>query len=61
MMDKLLPCPFCGGEAHASEETKELGGTIMDGHIVWCGFCNCNTDLYTEQYLAIEAWNRRST
>lgn len=59
MSDKLLNCPFCGGKAHVSEETRDESGTIMCGHIVWCGGCNCQTELFSEQYDAITAWSTR--
>ena len=61
MDNALLRCPFCGGKGHVSEETKEESGTIMRGHVVWCGGCNCSTELYTEQYDAINAWNTRTS
>lgn len=61
MDNALLRCPFCGGKGHVSEETKEESGTIMCGHIVWCGGCNCSTELFAEQYDAINAWNTRTT
>ena len=61
MMDKqeakLLPCPFCGGEARLRQ--------ILNTHVVECGKCwahsaNVAGVNYTKEQ-AIEAWNRRAT
>src|SRR5690554_5397828 len=44
----LLPCPFCGGEAH-----------LFDGNWVECTKCGCQTPETFEE-VAISAWNRRT-
>jgi len=44
----LLPCPFCGGEAH-----------LFDGYWVECTKCGCQTPETFEE-VAISAWNRRT-
>jgi len=46
--EKLLPCPFCGGEAH-----------LFDGNWVECTKCGCQTPETFEE-VAISAWNRRT-
>lgn len=46
--EKLLPCPFCGGEAH-----------LFDGYWVECTKCGCQTPETFEE-VAIAAWNRRT-
>lgn len=51
---KLLPCPFCGGEAHPSNWTDQA--------YVWCE-CGVMTKVYLHSGCvdkAIEAWNRRT-
>lgn len=55
-MEKLKPCPFCGGEAQivVDDETENYFG-------VKC--FNCGGAIYAEKELpryAIEAWNKRS-
>ena len=56
-MSELLPCPFCGGEAHM--ESKHYGDTHY--WRVWCQtpFCAFMSVAPTEQQ-AIEAWNTRA-
>lgn len=60
---KLLPCPFCGGEAHIEvhkfyeEKTKDF---TMKTYGVICD--NCHTSgrqFYESEEEAIEAWNTR--
>ena len=55
MTDKLLPCPFCGGEARLIE--AECGTTI---HAVECVLCQAKIGWFDEKERAIEAWNNRS-
>lgn len=56
MSDKLLPCPFCGGEA-------EIDG-INNGNpfMVYCDACGLEfgRDKQFYSYQAKEAWNRRA-
>lgn len=69
-MEKLKPCPFCGGDA-----TIRLG-SMSDGkeHTpVWrinCQICNASMTFFKEFYWgingitceqAISAWNRRTS
>lgn len=51
---KLLPCPFCGGEAsyHA------LWG---DNVYIQCNECLFETPNYASKALVAEFWNRRTT
>ena len=54
MMNELLPCPFCGGEA-------QVRGSFMDGfRVECCGLCFASTQRYRTEAEAIEAWNTRS-
>lgn len=50
---KLLPCPFCGGEA-------ELTGFNAPEYWVWCPSCKASTGAHTGKENAIEAWNTRA-
>lgn len=55
-MDKLKPCPFCGGEAKTG--TTLFG--IRSGLIfVYCKKCYASSLDYKTKEDAIEAWNRR--
>ena len=60
MDEKLLPCPFCGGEARVIEETRDDNCFRMDGYAVRCEKCDVSTDLYVESDVAISVWNRRA-
>ncbi len=55
MEEKLLPCPFCGGEA----EFEVYGGTAC---AVVCQSCQCgaSTVCLDDGMQAVEAWNRRA-
>ena len=51
---KLLPCPFCGGEARTH---------YVKGYELWevsCGQCGVEMSAYLSEAEAIEAWNRRT-
>ena len=47
---KLLPCPFCGGEAFIVHRS---GGWI------YCVECGAESGYFNTLEKAIEAWNRR--
>lgn len=51
---KLLPCPFCGGEA----TIDNAGGKYQ----AWCKYCCCihMGEFYNTEAEAITAWNRRA-
>lgn len=55
-MDKLKPCPFCGGTAMVSLNS-------VYGFVPWCENPDCILNDLTHGYNsveeAIEAWNRR--
>lgn len=60
-MDKLKPCPFCGGEWKLRETTY---GNNIDAYFVWCANPRCDVRPITKyrrfRKEAIEAWNRRA-
>jgi len=57
-MEKLKPCPFCGGEASLFT-TDEIGYLGSDRFTTKCNGCFCGTGHYAGPERAIEAWNRR--
>ena len=58
--DRLLPCPFCGGEAWLREHTALNGET---NYYVECGYIECGvspeTSIFVTSEEAINAWNTR--
>lgn len=58
-MDKLKPCPFCGGKAELENSMRENCSRIK------CTKCRVKTEAfiksfkYSSDQLAAEAWNRR--
>jgi len=59
MYEKLLPCPFCGGEADIEEIS---GNPFTNESYTWAVGCkDCNIGWYKEtKEDAIAAWNRRA-
>ena len=59
MYEKLLPCPFCGGEADIEEIS---GNPFTNEPYTWAVGCkDCNIGWYKEtKEDAIAAWNRRA-
>lgn len=59
MYEKLLPCPFCGGEADIEEIP---GSPFTNEPYTWAVGCNsCNIGWYEEtQAEATSKWNRRA-
>lgn len=59
---KLLPCPFCGGEANVCNNI-EANKKIINGntrYAVRCTLgCYAMTNKYKTEKEAIEAWNTR--
>ena len=68
--EKLLPCPFCGGEARLTYENEMGHGYCIENHLVRCercgargGLTSCYWDKGTRDELrekAVEKWNMRA-
>lgn len=59
--DKLLPCPFCGGEAEIKKTTVQYNHdkTRLDVYVC-CKICGANTGTWCDNEIgAINKWNRR--
>ena len=56
-MDKLKPCPFCGGETVVSGHHNRF----TEWYLCSCPKCHISqtSSEYSFRYEAIEAWNRR--
>ena len=60
-MDKLKPCPFCGGKAELLIVPGRFkSGLSSSGWLVKCTNGCCNQMPYTSDHDAKEAWNRRA-
>ncbi len=59
--NKLLPCPFCGGEAREYGNAKVIGTKIKHYQLVVCmnDDCGCRTGLCETVADAIHKWNTR--
>lgn len=57
-MDKLKPCPFCGGEAGFIEPIYVRSEADYP-YVIECSQCGIQTSIYNNQDQAIAAWNRR--
>jgi Lar family restriction alleviation protein len=55
VVPKLLPCPFCGGNASA-EEARPSPMIYVE-----CQDCGATCDVQQEDDAAIAAWNRRAS
>lgn len=57
MIDKLKPCPFCGGESDCNND-----GFMKARNFMWaveCLTCGVTTDFFDTKSEAVDAWNRR--
>ena len=53
-MDKLKPCPFCGGKPEVRG-----GTTVLSLTQIRCTDCQCCTAYWRGYDKAVEVWNRR--
>ena len=61
-MDKLKPCPFCGGEAHTYTFTNTEAGIIRKCWLVHCSGCGLNHPTSKKcgtEKEAVKWWNKR--
>lgn len=67
-MEKLKPCPFCGGEAYIAEyEPRLLRPVRNHPYSVWCNECelafgwDCDYGgIFDTKEEAVKAWNSRA-
>ena len=60
MNEKLLPCPFCGGEADLRMTYVQRNDVVTIATRITCKVCGANTgDKYTEAD-AVYRWNTRN-
>lgn len=61
MMENLLPCPFCGGEAEIFDYDPENEVGFHEPYTVQCSNqCCCLGKDFRTREEAAEAWNRRA-
>ena len=58
-MNELLPCPFCGSEAHVCLDYEETHTPHVQ-YVVQCFSCFVTTQQFDTEAEAIEAWNTRA-
>lgn len=51
-IDRVLPCPFCGG--------RPAQMSVMGEHWVLCPSCRASSGMTSSAESAREAWNRRA-
>lgn len=58
----LLPCPFCGCEAHILRNGTHHGATISTTWFVECMSPECNVSgrIYHSEEYAVKQWNKRT-
>ena len=54
-MEKLKPCPFCGGDGEIRKEKAGVFGLLYE---VVCKKCLASTAIEITSARAIERWNR---
>ena len=54
-MEKLKPCPFCGGKAVIAETSPSSGRFFIS-----CVPCGIRTFSSEKQQKLVECWNRRA-
>lgn len=55
-MEKLKPCPFCGGKAAIRKKNDDEVGVC---YYVFCTKCCCETQYSRTQTEAIRDWDKR--
>lgn len=58
-MERLKPCPFCGGNADFVQVTRHIDNNRV---VVKCDMCGASTKAFSDKHpeKAFIAWNRRA-
>lgn len=59
-MNKLLPCPFCGGNGRYYYQPDVDNTGCKHCHNVCCDNCAATTGMCISDEAAFSAWNRRA-
>ncbi|MDQ0204096.1 Lar family restriction alleviation protein [Pectinatus haikarae] len=60
-MEKLKPCPFCGGKAKERESyVTNMNGTHVKHYYCSCLTCHVSTESFKTITAARKAWNQRA-
>lgn len=52
MIEKLKPCPFCGGAG-------KYGTTVDHDYFIWCETCGASVGYENTRRLLAKRWNKR--
>lgn len=53
-------CPFCGSNRVYYTEAEEQNYTDHVEGFIWCHGCNFTSDVFLDEKVAAELWNRRA-
>ena len=59
-MNKLKPCPFCGGKASICIDEENMEKGFAHKWYIVCDSCATCSGMAVSEKKAVEAWNRRA-
>ena len=59
-MNKLLPCPFCGGEGVMDKRPRSQYGKVKYAYFIRCESCWAQGSSPKSEAGAVEVWNMRT-